>query len=71
MGSYTRPACGDGSWRAALTVGASRPQEDPGQDQRTRSEKKMLFAVSLLSSIAQSRLAQWVRAATMQRRTRF
>jgi hypothetical protein len=31
----------------------------------------MLFAVSLLSSIAQSRLAQWVRIATMQRRTRF
>jgi hypothetical protein len=71
MGSYARPACGDGVWRAGLTGSASRPHEDPGPEQRTRPEKKMLFAVSLLSSIAQSRLAQWVRAATMQRRTRF
>jgi hypothetical protein len=34
--------------------------------------KKMLLVVSLLSSIAQSRAAQWVRAlASMQRRTRY
>jgi hypothetical protein len=71
MGSYTRPARGDASWRAGLTGRGERGHEDPGPDQPTRSEKKMLFAVSLLSSIAQSRLAHWVRAATMQRRTRF
>jgi hypothetical protein len=69
MGSYTRPGRGDASWRAGLTGRAGRGHENPGQ--RTRPEKKMLFAVSLLSSIAQSRLAQWVRIATMQRRTRF
>jgi hypothetical protein len=71
MGSYIRPARGDASWRAGLTGRAGRGHENPVPDQRTRSEKKMLFAVSLLSSIAHSRLAQWVRAATMQRRTRF
>jgi hypothetical protein len=31
----------------------------------SRTEKKMLLAVSLLSSIAQSRIGQWVRAAAM------
>jgi hypothetical protein len=37
----------------------------------SRTEKKMLLAVSLLSSIAHSRIGQWVRAvALLQRRTR-
>ncbi|MCD6078438.1 MAG: hypothetical protein K0R89_2376 [Ramlibacter sp.] len=31
----------------------------------------MLLAVSLLSSIAQSRVGQWVRAGFMQRRPRY
>lgn len=31
----------------------------------------MLLAVSLLSSIAQSRVGQWIRAVTMQRRVRY
>jgi hypothetical protein len=31
----------------------------------------MLLAVSLLSSITQSRLAQWVRAASLPRRARY
>jgi hypothetical protein len=37
-----------------------------------QDEKKMLLVVSLLSSIAQSRAAQWVRAlSSLQRRTRY
>jgi hypothetical protein len=37
-----------------------------------RTEKEMLLTVSLLSSIAQSRVGQWVRAlALMQRRVRY
>jgi len=33
-----------------------------------RRKKKMLFALSLLSSIAQSRVGQWLRFATVQKR---
>ena len=37
-------------------------------DLHYRTEKKMLLAVSLLSSIAQSRVGQWLRAMSMQQR---
>jgi hypothetical protein len=37
-----------------------------------RTEKKMLLAVSLLSSIAHSRVGQWLRAAaSLPRRQRY
>jgi hypothetical protein len=59
--------------RAAPTSSGRCVPEDPSIDIGSpETEKKMLLAVSLLSSIAQSRIGQWVRAlALLQRRSRI
>ena len=50
--------------RASLTGEASVRGDDPSIEKDLQDPKKMLLAVSLLSSIAQSRVGQWLRAVT-------
>ena len=60
-------------WGTAPTSQAAAAAEDQDiSPTMSRPEPTMLLAVSLLSSIAQSRAGQWMRAAVMlQRRARY